>query len=254
MGKPYLVALLVGVFFIPALCFSQECVVGETQQCFCPDGSTSLQYCKTDGSGWESCDCISHTIWCDDETGLCWQDPQKDPYYGDEGVVSQDAVRYCDELVFDGYDDWRLPNIDELRTLIQGNQDTETDGACPVTEGSSMEDAVVEACLGGEDLGGPGLGGCYWDPELTGLCDKEDPAGGPGHSLEYWATTPAANDPDHWIAYVFFDSAAVGFNHINSFGDVRCVRDAPSPSRRKVLPVVSALHQSLSPTEDYPRH
>ncbi len=199
-----------------------------TQDCFCPDGTTSTQKAKTDGSGWEACDCIYYTPWCDSNTQLCWQDPQKDPSYDDQGVTSQDAVRYCEQLDIAGYDDWRLANIDELRGLLKGNADTELGGDCPVTQGSVMADSQRMTCLGGDGLKGPGLGGCYWDPELTGTCDKPDPAA-QGHALEYWATNPAKDDPDHWIAYVSFDNAAVGFNHINSFGDVRCVRGGPSP-------------------------
>jgi len=204
------------------------CAAGETQECFCPEGTTSTQSCKADGSGWEQCSgCTYYSFWCDSTTNLCWQDPQKDPVYEDIGVTSGDALQYCEELVFAGYDDWRLPTIDELRTLIEGNPDTEPGGNCPVTGGSTMADQN-EACLGGEVMKGPGLGGCYWDPELTGTCDKPDPAA-VGHALETWASTPAADDPEHWIAFVSFDSGTVGFNHALSLGDVRCVRSAPSP-------------------------
>ena len=76
------------------------------------------------------CDCPFYTVWWDNGTNLCWQDPQKDAYdYDDPGLTQPDAVRYCEELVFDGYDDWRLPNIDEMRTVISGNPLTETGGA-----------------------------------------------------------------------------------------------------------------------------
>ncbi len=143
-------------------------------------------------------------------------------------MTSQDALRYCENLALGGYEDWRLPNIDELRRLLRGNADTEFGGSCPVTDGSALADSQNFSCLGGDALAGPGPTGCYWNPELTGTCDKADPAA-QGHYLEYWATNAAVDDPEHWIAYVSFDSGAVGFNHINSYGDVRCVRDAPSP-------------------------
>lgn len=207
---------------------SASCPPGATQECFCPDAVQSTQTCKADGSGWNECDgCTYYSFWCDSTTDLCWQDPQKDPFYGDIGVTSGDALRYCEELVLAGYDDWRLPTIDELRTLIDGNPDTEPGGSCPVTVGSTMADQN-DACLGGEAMQGPGLAGCYWNPELTGICDKEDPAA-VGHALETWSSTPAADNPDHWIGFVSFDSGAAGFNHALSLGDVRCVRSAPTP-------------------------
>ena len=45
-----------------------------------------------------------------------------------------DAVSYCNHLDELGYSDWRLPNVDELRTLIQNSPDTETGGICGMTD------------------------------------------------------------------------------------------------------------------------
>ncbi|MBW2651702.1 MAG: hypothetical protein JRC57_01265, partial [Deltaproteobacteria bacterium] len=53
------------------------CEDGAEQECFCPDGTVGNQVCRSDGSGWESCDCTYYSVWCDDEADLCWQDPQK---------------------------------------------------------------------------------------------------------------------------------------------------------------------------------
>lgn len=46
-------------------------------------------------------------------TGLVWQQ-------GDSGIqVSwEDACQFCDTLEIAGFDDWRLPRVDELRTLV----------------------------------------------------------------------------------------------------------------------------------------
>ena len=45
-----------------------------------------------------------------------------------------DAVAYCKNLNEGGYSNWRLPNIDELRTLIQNHSGTQSGGSCPISE------------------------------------------------------------------------------------------------------------------------
>jgi hypothetical protein len=212
-------------FHNPTLLNRLVCSSGEEQECFCPDGITGTQSCREYGGGWERCECTYYGIWCDDESGLCWQEPQRNPWEGDPGLRQPDAVRYCEELHYRGYDDWRLPDVDELRTLIRGNPPTEPGGVCPITEGSPMEDQIL-SCLGTVEFGGPGGGGCYWPEELTGTCNKPDPAA-EHHPMEY-CTSTVAHDNEDWIADVLFESGTVCFNHINSFADVRCVRTGPN--------------------------
>ena len=211
-------------------CKKKYCEPGTTQPCYCSDGTTvKVQVCKEDGSGWEPCAACTnkYTYWNDPATNLTWQDPQKDAYNtADTGVIQPDAIRYCEELVLGGYNDWRLPNIDELRTLVRGNPDTETGGDCPMTEGSPRDDMLNPACGAITEFGGPGAGGCYWLPELTGTCNKPDPAA-QGHPLEYCSSTISKDNPD-WIADVMFDNGAAPFNHILSLADVRCVRTGPT--------------------------
>ena len=45
----------------------------------------------------------------------------------------------CEELVEDGHDDWREPNIDELRVLVQNHPGTVAGGACKIYEKDSIE-------------------------------------------------------------------------------------------------------------------
>ncbi len=230
----YFLILLVNFLFSFFSCnYYQVCEISETQSCNCPDGTKSTQTCSEEGAVWNTCECTTYGTWCDPNSGLCWQNPHKDAYEeGNGGVTSIDAKRYCEELVLGGYDDWRLPNIEELRSIIQGNIFATTWGQCYIREGSSMNDQPLPnhiPCLGGiNPLSGPDESGCFWKTELSGNCNTPDPASST-HYLETWSTTKAADDPENWIAYIFFDTATVGFNHTLSLGDVRCARDAPTP-------------------------
>lgn len=240
LGPRLLFLICFLLIFSTLACEDERCTPGTTQECHCPDGNSGVQRCLPDGAGWDECEgCTSYSVWCDDQTGLCWQDPQKDAYNKENnGVTSYDAVRYCEDLVLGGYDDWRLPTIDELRSIIKGNSATEIgpSSLCAITEGSLMNDqgplqfgiSQLLPCMGKmtKQLSGPDESGCFWKEPLSGNCDRTDPAS-PSHNLEFWSSTVAADDPE-WVAYVFFDFAAVGFNHAESYAEVRCVRDAPT--------------------------
>lgn len=54
----------------------------------------------------------SEGTWQDDATGLLWADKDN----GSDVNWSQ-AAGYCENLSLGGYDDWRLPTINELKTL-----------------------------------------------------------------------------------------------------------------------------------------
>jgi len=175
---------------------------------------------------------VPYTIWCDNETALCWQDPQKDYHLdswnydtqtGYYGLSGPDANRYCKEMVLGGFDDWRAPTIDEIRTIIRGNPSSITGGDCPVVSGTGRAESASEACLEAEHFAGPGTGGCYWIPALSGSCNRNDPAS-VGHPLEY-VTSDIASDDDKWIGFVSFESGRLGFNHLDSLAEIRCVRD-----------------------------
>ena len=59
----------------------------------------------------------------DNDTGLMWMNATMDT--NNDGVTNssdevswQEALAYCENATFAGYDDWRLPNIKELRSIV----------------------------------------------------------------------------------------------------------------------------------------
>jgi len=49
-------------------------------------------------------------------------------------MIWQDALDYCENLNEDGYSNWRLPNINEMRTLIQNCPGSQAGGTCAVSD------------------------------------------------------------------------------------------------------------------------
>lgn len=175
-----------------------------------------------------------YSIRCNQQTELCWQDPQRKAYDpSDYGLTASEAGRYCEELVLGGYADWRLPDSNELRGLIAGNQATEPGGLCKLTIGGVRSETLNGACWGTKPYAGPGANGCYINDWLTGTCNKSGPPTAT-QVLEIWAAN-GPSDTELWQAYVSFDSGSLGYNHINSAGDVRCVRAGLVPEQTGLL-------------------
>lgn len=150
-------------------------------------------------------------IWEDSITGLMWQNDTACYYEWGE------AKNYCKNLSWGGYNDWRLPSISELRSLIRGCEVTETGGACGVTDDcTNFEKCHNNLCYGWQfDEGEPGPDGYYWPGELKG--DGDD----------FWSSSKAEGYitdiyKDGWI--INFNSASIFNEDTDSDNDVRCVR------------------------------
>lgn len=100
-------------------------LITATGQTMCYDGVSVLVDCAStrypgqDGAYQKGCamegrfvDNSDGTV-TDICTGLMWQQ-EKEP--GDSAWMG--ALQYCDELEFAGHDDWRLPNVRELQSIV----------------------------------------------------------------------------------------------------------------------------------------
>jgi hypothetical protein len=124
-----------------------------------------------DGGG----DCAEE--WYDSAGGLSWA-----VLPSAEGEMAwQSAVDYCGGLTQCGHDDWRLPTISELRSLVRECPGTVTGGACGVTDDCPSSDCHGNECDSCAYDEGPDEG-CYRPAEMEGSC------------LALWSSTADGDD------------------------------------------------------------
>jgi hypothetical protein len=64
----------------------------------------------------------SSGVVADSATGLAWQDDYSDNGGDIKRATWQDALIYCEELTLGGISDWRLPNIRELKSIVDDSR------------------------------------------------------------------------------------------------------------------------------------
>jgi Protein of unknown function (DUF1566) len=164
-----------------------------------------------DDSGGDDDDTASGgDTWTDPSSGLMWQD------YAEAGdylhMPWEEAKTYCANLSFDGHDDWRLPTISELRSLIRGCDGTVTGGSCGVTDSCLDSSCLDESCYSCDPGNGPN-NGCYGPSELSNPCDIT------------WSSSPVEDGEDDAWAVVFGRGHLRIVNTINyDYLFMRCVR------------------------------
>ena len=173
--------------------------------------------CKSDCSGWDTANCQgtpaiddgeggeggnnggngdggngnggfdknSQGIWVDPkpfpgtDTHLVWENPMGNKGTGGLGPTHANALTYCENLVLAGADDWRLPTIDELRTLVRGVSTIAYDGICPTRENCTdqakcNDDKENTQGFGNSCLGCEALNTDKYDPNDSYLNLEED--------------------------------------------------------------------------------
>ena len=148
-----------------------------------------------------SCDAQNRTFPCkDNTTGLTWS--RRAP----NEMTWMNALNYCEDLSEGGYNDWRLPNIDELRTIIKNCPKTVPYGACQVSERNGC------------------LSNSCWNPSGSCYCSdggRYSRLGDP--QIRLWSSSTGSDGTDRaWIVY--FKNGNVFDNYKSYSYYVRCVR------------------------------
>lgn len=134
---------------------------------------------------------------------MTWQSVDPGP------MTWQAADAFCSDLAAGGFDDWRLPTISELRTLVRGCPTTETNGSCGVVDSCLQTSCDTGGCSFCEDGQGPN-NGCFGAPELSSECGC------------FWSASSVDGHQDLWWDLDFNDGDVD-----SNDGDVnlvRCVR------------------------------
>jgi hypothetical protein len=155
-------------------------------------------------------------------TGLMWQVTPPTT------VLSQGqatAIAYCASLSLGGHNDWRTPDIDQLRSLVRGCPNTQSGGSCGVTD-QCLDLSCMNSACAGCNAEGPGPGGCFWPAPLAGSCAIYH---------FYWSSQNPPDDPtEGWDLDFGCGGQQNGFECANvhtadangAWGAVRCVRGA----------------------------
>ena len=114
---------------------------------------------STDTDSDAAVDCAGKAVWYDSATSLCWEIVP-----GNSDLAYSDAYDYCENATTGGYNDWKLPNVEQLRTLILGCPETETGGPC------QDYPEIIEACYGCGIKDDTDENRCYWNELFGSQC------------------------------------------------------------------------------------
>ena len=179
-----------------------------------PDNEENPDHGDTDGEG----------IWQDPHTGLIWSEK----YYLADTPTLESLTAFCEDLAEGGFGDWKMPTIDELRTLIRNCSNTEPYGICSISE----ENGSLE--YEGDDMW---ICDCEWKDEWTQQVGKDEfiyDNGGYysrlGDDQDVVLCSSSLNSYNSGLWCVGFDIAEIG---VASPGKVNVVRCVGSYSRQK---------------------
>ena len=160
---------------------------------------------------------VKKNVVLDNETKMMWQKAHS------KAMHHEQAKEYCEKLSLDGYNDWRLPTIDDLRSLIKGCAATQTDGECKTHNNClSSENCWSTACQC-EANKGEGENGFYWQKDTWDYS---------GNEWGYFWTSSLLSENHDYAWRVYFKLGAITSEYHDgdrffAFYYARCVRDNP---------------------------
>lgn len=157
------------------------------------------------GTGTPASDSDCDGGYLDITSSLCWQQPPDETRR-----TLQEATNYCDALDLAGQSNWRVPTIDEARSLVRDCAATALDGECPIRGGSPSTDLVAD-CYGCDAMAGR----CRWSEQLSGDC-----------TWFHWSSSPVADYPGEGAWFLYYFNGSVNWESVQEQFMVRCVRDA----------------------------
>jgi|GEM_PF-1074348 len=185
-----------------------DVIDGDTSEKDITDGdSTEVDILDGDIADGDTNQNIEGEVWIDTDSHLMWQNPPDNLSV----ITWQEAMDYCDSLIQNGYDNWRLPSISELlsigvSSLALPNQ------FCEVTDDCLSISCLTPSCANGGDWEGPN-NGMYWIEDMKGPCS------------DYWSSS-LIEENENYAFYVNFLGGKLAERDIYFQSHVRCVRVA----------------------------
>ncbi len=202
----------------PDPCHSHGNIDPQDGSCIC-DSENMTEDCSAclddlEGFG-DYPDCDTPLVWTDPDTGLMWMSKPHP-----ETISRQNLPLYFHPFDWAGYEDWRIPTLDELRSLIRGCPVTESGGACcPNGDYPDCLDQSCDGCVGGQ---GPN-DGCYWRNEMEGPCSCY-------WTTFVWGIVPELPDYADGLVVCFEDGKIYHWSSDAWSFNLLCVRDTNSGS------------------------
>ncbi|MBP5407076.1 DUF1566 domain-containing protein [bacterium] len=184
---------------------TKECETeNESYKCGCKYGyKWTGSFCVSiSSSSLPECSTSSDTPCVELTSGLIWSAKSSDRMDWDS------AMEYCNGYSEGELSGWRLPNINELRTLIN-NCGSVTDGPCAVKD----PDCLSHSCWSDD---------CYCDV-LNGTIDGYYSKLGDNNNILLWSSS-TRSDSTSSAWYVYFEQAYVNSVYKSTKYSVRCVR------------------------------